>query len=172
MHRMALHGVLTTHPGAARHGDRCQDRTANESHNFVFHLFSPLEYSFDFVCRLFKKISEARAHPSTIFGAIGVEIFFSNTLTDLDLSAHLLVAITIVGVDSGLRKREAEALAFAVQRRIKSAALPFPRDCGNRVKNLIFIKPRDRRACLYLYSPRLVLKEFNCDIGGWGRFIA
>src|SRR5215510_14930947 len=129
MQRMALHGVLRTHPGAARHGDGCQDRTANESHNFVFHLFSPLEYSFDFVCRLFKKISEARAHPSTILGAIGVEVFFSNMLTNLDLSAHVFVAITVVGVDSRLRKREAEALTFAIQRRVKSAALPFSCDC-------------------------------------------
>ena len=79
----------------------------------------------------------------------------------LDLSAHVLVAITVIGVDSRLREREAEAFAFAVQGRIKSGALPFPRDCGNRMKNLVFINPRDRRPCLHVYSPRLVLKEFN-----------
>src|SRR5262245_10612502 len=93
-------------------------------------------------------------------------------LTDLDLSTHVLVAVTVVGVDSGLRKRETEALTFALQRRVESAARPIFRDCGNRVKDLIFIKPRDRRACLYLYSPRLVLKEFDCDIGGRRRFCA
>ena len=75
------------------------------------------------------------------------------------------MAITVVRVHSRLREREAEALAFAVQRRVKSAALPFLRDCGNRMKDLVFIQPRDRRPCLYLYSPRLVLKEFNRDIG-------
>src|SRR5262245_5325597 len=46
MHRMALHGVLRTHPGAARHGDGCQDRTTDKSHNFVFHLVSPLVGNF------------------------------------------------------------------------------------------------------------------------------
>src|SRR5215475_6431874 len=95
--------------------------------------------------------------------AIGIGVFFSNMLTDLDLSAHVFVAITVVGVHSGLRKREAEALAFALQRRVKSATLTFTRDCGNRMKDLVFIQPRDRRACLHLYSPRLVLKEFNCN---------
>ena len=117
---------------------------------------------------------EDRESPSSILyfrsSNIRIRVFFSNLLTDLDLSAHVLVAITVVRVDSRLREREAEALAFAIQRRVKSAALPFLRDCGNRMKDLVFIQPRDRRPCLHLYSPRLVLKEFNRDIGGSRRF--
>src|SRR4030095_13581289 len=103
MHRMALHRVLGTHTGAARHSDGCQDRTADKPHNFVFHFFS-------FVLTILLELFE---------------------LTNFYFTTHVLVATTVVGVNSRLRKREAEALAFAIQRRVKPAALVLRRDCGN-----------------------------------------
>ena len=48
-----------------------------------------------------------------------LEFFFSNTLVgarlpNFDVAAHMLMAITVIGVDSGFRESEAETLAFVI----------------------------------------------------------
>src|SRR5262245_36364993 len=75
----------------------------------------------------------------------------------------MLVTVAVIEIGSWPIEGVAEMRPFAVQRSLETAFRFLYRD---RVKNFVFVDPGHLGAGLYLDATRLILKEFDRDVGG------
>src|SRR5712692_9923997 len=91
---------------------------------------------------------------------------------DVHFATHVLVPLAEVGVGAGLREIRARRRAFAAERDVERAVGPVGHAEGDRVLDLVLIRPRDPRAGVDGDAAGAELEELDRDTGrrvGGGR---